>query len=343
MKLFRNIFIILIILTVAVIVGVMVYTNGRTFYNESEEVGNTAGNLYNGGLFCVQDGKIFFSNDAEDGSLYVMNSDCSNIKKVHNDKAVYINADENYVYYVRANNTKENNVGAFVMFFNTGVYRINRNGSNLKAISGDPGAYLTLKGNTLYFQRYNVDSGLYLYQYQIDGTAERLLYKDAVVPAIVKDNSLFYVGKSEDTNINIMDLSSFTYHTAFEGSFAYPIFLDNYIYYIDMVDGYHLYRMNQDGSNPTLLVKERCSTYNITNTGKYLYYQIDDGTNSGICRLSLETFEAETLMAGNYKQINVTDNYVFFKDFDNTNTYVVAAEGGSDISTFNPAGADSAK
>jgi hypothetical protein len=332
----KRILIVLVILTVAVIGGVVFYSDGRTYFNDEEEVGNTAGNIYNGGLFCENEGKIYFSNDAADGSLYVMNSDCSNIKELYDDKSVYINVDENYVYYVRANNTRENKSGNFLMFYNTGVFRINQNGSGFKAITGDPGAYLMLKGNNIFFQRYDVSVGLYLYKYQIDGSMERLLLEDAVVPATVIDNSLYYVGYSKDHDINALDLESFTTHPVYSGLFAYPIFMGDYIYYIDLADGYHIYRMNRDGTNKILLVDEQCFTYNITNTGKYLYYQVDDAKNNHIGRLNLETMEQETLLDGNYKQIHVTDNYVFFKDFDNTNTYIMSADGGPDVSTFNP-------
>jgi hypothetical protein len=337
----KRILIILAILTVVVTGSVLIYSSGRTYYNNDDEIGNTTGNIINGGLFCENEGKIYFSNDMADGSLYVMNSDCSNIKKVSNDKAVYINVDENYIYYVRANNTRENQSGNFLMFYNTGVFRINQNGSNLKAITGNPGAYLTLKGNNIYFQRYDVGVGLYLYKYQIDGSLERLLLKDAVIPSTIKDTSLYYVGYAKDHNINSLDLESFTTHPVFTGSYAYPIFMGDYIYYMNPEEDYRIYRMNSDGSNPTLLVDERCSTYNVTNTGDYLYYQVDDTKNNRISRINLETLDAETLLDGNYKQIHVTDSYVFFKDFDNTNTYIMPANGAPDVSIFSPLNPDS--
>jgi hypothetical protein len=332
--------IILGILTLLVVGGVIVYNNGRTYYNEEDEIGNTVGNIINGGLFCENDGKIYFSNDSADGSLYVMQSDCSDIRKLSDDKAVYINADENYVYYVRANNTRENQSANFLMFYNTGIFRINQNGSGLKAITGDPGAYLTLKGNDLFFQRYDVEKGLFLYKNNINGSMERLLLEDAVIPSAVIDNSLYYASYSKNHNINALDLDSFTTSPVYTGDFAYPIFQGDFIYFLDLSDDYHLYRMNQDGSNPTLLVEERCATYNITNTGKYLYYQVDDGKKNRISRMNLETTESETLLDGNYKQIHVTDNYVFFKDFENTTTYIMSADGSSDINTFNPPNLD---
>jgi hypothetical protein len=141
---------------------------------------------------------------------------------------------------------------------------------------------------------------------------------------------------SKDHNINALDLSSFVTSTQIEGNFAYPVFQGDYIYYLDLDNNYTINRMKRDGSERTVLVKERCSTYNLTNSGKFLYYQVDDGDNNKICRLSLETMEPETLLNGNYKQIHVTDNYVFFKDFDNKTTYVLSADGSSKLGTFDP-------
>lgn len=334
----KRVLIFLVVGTVAVVLGIFFYSLGRTYYNEEDEIGNTAGNIYNGGLFCEQDGKIYFSNDDADGSLYVMNSDCTNIKRVSDDKAAYINADENYIYYVRANNTRETSSNGFMAFNNTGVYRINQNGTGLKAFTANPGAYLILKGNSVYFQRYDVETGLYLYKYKIDCTGERLLVKDSVIPAAVIDTDLYYTGFSKDRDIHTVSLSSFTENTVISGSFAYPIFFEDYIYYIDMSDKYKIYRMKKNGSNPERIVNESCSTYNITNSGKYLYYQVDNNKSNRICRLNLANMKTETLMEGDFKQIHVTKAYVFFKDFNNKNTYMVEADGSSTINTFNPSG-----
>ena len=336
LKTIKRLLIFLVIATVITVCSLLIYNSNRTYFNDDNEVGNTTGNLYNGGLFCEQDGKIFFSNDAADGSLYVMDTDLSDMKFVYDDKAAFINADENYVYYVRANNTRDNQAGNILMFYNTGVYRLGHNGKGLKSFTSNPGAYLMLYGNNIYFQRYDVEIGLYLYRYQIDASMERLLLKDAVIPAAVMDNSLIYNGYSQDHNINAMDLSSFTYHPRFEGDYYYPIFQGDYIYYLNLDEDYKIYRMNLDGSNPTMLVNERCFTYNITNDGKFLFYQVDNGKNNRICRMNLETLVSETILEGNYKQIHLTDNYVFFKDYDNTNTYIMDPDGIIDISTFNP-------
>ena len=331
----KKVFIILLILTMAIVVGLKLYSFNRTYYNKEHVVGNTAGNIYNGGLFCEQDGWIYFSNDNDDGSLYVMKNDTTSIKKLHNDKAAYINVDENYVYYVRANNTRKNNEGGVFMFQNVGVYRINQNGTNIQLISDQPGNYLTLNGNNLYFQNYDVVNGIQLYRYRIDGTMKQLLSKDAIIPASIVDNKLYYTGFKQDLSIHSMDLTDFSTKTLFEGKYTMPIVFGDYIYYLSMSDKYTLHRMKLDGSDKMELVNERCSTYNITNNGKYLFYQVDS-KKARICRLDLETMESETLLEGNYKHIHVTDHYVFFKEFETNKTFILSEDGSSKLGTFNP-------
>lgn len=335
-KAIKKIFIFLVIVTVGALGTLWLLTCNKTFQNGEDEIGNTSGNIYNGGLFSEQDGMIYFSNANDKGSLYRTDANLVNFEKLHEDKAVFINVDENYIYYVRANNTRANNSRNALMYNNTGMYRINQNGSGLKAISYNPGAYLSLKGNHIYYQKYDVDNGLLLYQNTIDLSKEKLLLKDSVIPTAVMNGKLYFAGYSNNHNLNAIDLSSYNAKMILEGSFLYPIFHNGYLYYINIEDNYKIYRSNTDGSDPELLVDDRCSTYNITNSGKYLYYQIDNGESNRISRLNLETLESETLLEGNYKQIHVTSNYVFFKDFEDTTTFVILADGLTKVGTFNP-------
>ncbi len=335
-KLIIRIFITLTILTSVSVAGIYFYNKNRTYYNSEDEVGNAAGNIYNGGLFCEQDGHIYFCNNNADGSLFVTNATLTSFRQVTPDKAVYINADSNYIYYVQANDTyqnQKNKDGSFV-YYNTGVYRIKHNGSDLMAFTGNPGAFLTLKGNYVYFQKYDVDNGSFLYRYKIDKTEEQLLVKDSVIPAEIGSNSLYYAGQSKNLGINSLDLSSFTTRPVIKGSYLYPIYSGDYIYYINTKDHRRIYRMNKDGSEPTKLVNQRCSTYNITESGQYLYYQVDNNKANGVHRLDLTTMEDEIMLVGDYKQINVTKDYVFFLDYDGPNTYYAVADGEALVNIF---------
>lgn len=332
----KRVLTILIIFTVAAAIGFYYYTKGRTYYNSESELGNTIGNIYNGGLFCEQDNIIYFHNDLDHGKLYKMTSSIKNVQKVSDEKAVYINVDNNYIYYARANDITGYNPEFFSILNNNGVFRINLKGNGLKAFTGDPGAFLLLKGNYLFFERYSAKDGFHLARFKIDGSMERNLINAPAIPIASIKQAIYYTNNSKDTSIDAMNLSSYTRKTYYSGSFAYPIFTKNYIYYIDRDNKNNIYRMKHDGSNKTLLVKKSCSTYNITNSGSYLYYQVNGTKNDYIGRINLKTMKSETVKKGNYKQINITKYYVFFKDIDNKNTYVTLADQKLNVSNFQP-------
>ena len=222
------------------------------------------------------------------------------------------------------------------MFYNTFVFRININSSDLFSYTGKPSAYLFLNDNDLFFQKYDIGSGLSLYKNKIDGKHERLLIKDAVIPALVMDDKLYYAGNSATPGISTINLKSFTKYPLYEDSYYLPIFKDEYIYYIDTAKDNKIYRMLTDGSSSELIAAFHCSTYNITDNGKYLFYQVDDGINNGIYRIKTDTFETEQILPGDYKQIHITEKYVFFKDYDNTNTYMMFADGINNAIIFDP-------
>ena len=69
--------IIAVIVVIALIAAAVIfhYLSNRTHFNEGYVNSNTAGNLYNGGLFCEYDGTVYFSNPSDGGKLYSMSPD----------------------------------------------------------------------------------------------------------------------------------------------------------------------------------------------------------------------------------------------------------------------------
>ena len=90
--------------------GFMYYRHHQTTMNNESAVGNTSGNLINGGLFCEYDGKIYFANPNDNNKLYVMNSDCTSITKLSEDSVASLNVCGRYIYYVK-NNFNSSTIG----------------------------------------------------------------------------------------------------------------------------------------------------------------------------------------------------------------------------------------
>ena len=308
-----------------------------TLQNDGTVLGNTAGNLYNGGLFCEYDGMIYFANHKDDNSLYRMNaSDCSGIEKLHHDRVCYLNADENYLYYSRMNHQREEGSASIFTLFNTGLYRVNRkNGKNLHSIYRNPCGLALLYGNDLFFQHYQDGEGLSLHKITTDGENNAKLSSEALLPACVADGLLYYAGVNKDHNLHTLNPATGETATILDRYVYFPIVREEGIYFMTLGD-YTIHRYHPTNKTSEKLIDEPCASYNISNDGRFLYYQVDRTDNNRICVLDLNTMTSTTILEGNFGQIHVTSNYVFFTDFAETAVYAYATDDSGALSKFNP-------
>lgn len=330
--------VILLIVFVLAIIGIGVFSQwkNRIIWNDENAIGNTSGNLLNGGLFCETDDKIYFSNPNDDGALYSMDLNLENFKKENDDKVASINATNNYIIYARRNHEKETVIGQFYVFNLVGLYRKNRNNNIIKPLYNKEIGVAALSGNYVYYQHYDKKKGLEFYQVKIDGNEEKRITEEPINPATIINNELYYTGVTSDGNIHVMDLATGISNVIYEGNAYSCIVSGDYIYFIDLEHNYGITRINLDGTNPVLLVKESCSFYNISNSGKYLYYQIDNQKNNRICRMNLETKKSKVLKKGDFSNIHVTSDYVFFQEFKTGTIYVLSSGDSTDIHVFEP-------
>ncbi len=311
------------------------YHSKQTVYNDENVLGNSSGNLFNGGLFCEYENRIYFSNPEDEGRLYVMDADLSNYEKLSSDTATSINVAGKYIIYGRHNDQqKQTNENVFSIS-KTGLYRIDQNGENLKTLFDSAVNVVNLCGNTVYFQR-NTTSGFGTSMIDIDKSNSDDLTEEPIFPYAIDNGNLYYVGVTENHNIYRINLSSGQKETIYEGNTAYVTFADGYLYYLDLENSHALTRMNTDGTEKEVLVTEPTSTYNVTPDGNFLYYEVDNGENNGIFRMNLKNGISKTLMDGNYSNIHTTSVFTFFQSFDNGNYYVVQNDDDSSPVRFIP-------
>lgn len=316
-------------------IGLYAYFNEKIYYDSEDTVGNSAGNTYNGGLFCEIDGTIYFSNHRDDGMLYSMDADCTQIKKLSNDKVASLNADSHYLYFSRLNYAKADYSPNIFNYQNSGLYRMSRKNQSVSMLYDGLNLTACLAGNTLYYQHYDKNKGIELYQVSIDKKEEGLLLSDAILPASVRDGRLYYAGELYDHYLHALNLKTKS-DTIISENYCYlPIVTKAYIYFIAPADGYHLCRMSHDGSGVETLAEDFCFTYNISNDERYLYYQIDGGSDNRLVKLDLASGMKTTLIDGNFNKIHVTSNYVFFYNLDGTAVYAYNQKTGV-LNLFNP-------
>lgn len=319
-------------IAVIVIIFLAARISSKTYYNETNVIGNTAGNLYNGGLFCEHGDRIYFSNFNDDGVLYSMDLACQYVEKLGTDKPCYINADDHYVYYSRINYTKESQNA--LSFYNRGIYRMEHDGSELKMLYKDLNGLLSLFGNTIYYQHYTKEAGITFHKVSIDKKSESKISNEPIIPCSYYGDSLYYAGVSDDHYIHSLNMETNEDSIIYAGNCYMPIATEKGIYFISLEDNYALCFVDYNGENKTVLVDRFCSTYNISNDGKTIYYQLDGGNDNRICKLDVDSLVTETIIDGNYKNIHITSSYVFFRDYTETNTYAYTPTTG-ELRIFN--------
>lgn len=334
---------ILLTLMSVAILGFIVYVNltSRTVYNDEMTIGNTPGNIMNNGYFCENGDTIYFSNANDYDKLYSMDLNCSNFKRLGKTAVSDISCAGTYIFYASRNNKykdveSSSAVGDVLSSGGIGLFRCNLNGSHTQNLYSNAVGNATLAGNYIYYQHYDSENGLKLYKVKLDETEGTCLYTGRVNPAGIYNGNMYFAGTEEDHNIYKMSLFDDSYDKFYEGNCSNVIVFENNVYFLDLNNNYALTRVNMQGKKPELVVNDRVLTYNFSFNGKYLYYQIDNENNSRICQMNMETGEEHILLKGNFCDINVTSNYVFFKGFKTDHVYVIAVEDNPKLNIFDP-------
>ena len=310
-------------------------SQNETKMNSGYVNGNTAGNLYNGGLFCEYNGVIYFSNPSDGGKLYSMDADGKNLKKLTNDRATYINVDDNYIYYIR-NNSGSNLDFNFVAFHRNALVRVDHNGKNLLLLDTEPCLYASLLGNYIYYIHYDELNASTLYKVRIDGEDLQQVSKEAVYTCNADGQFFYYNGMSTDGSIHRFDTVSDTSIVVYSGNCYQPIVKGGSdVYYIDGNTNCSIVHTNMNFDNPTFITRDSVESYNVH--GSTIYYQrFDKNGNSGLCMIKNDGTGFEEIRKGDYCDIHVTTYFVFFKDFHTNEIYYFSRTNPYMIEVFSP-------
>ena len=264
-----------------------------------------------------------------------MDSNGKNLKKLSDDVATYINADENYVYYVR-NNVGNNMDYHFVSFYRNALVRIDRDGKNLLVLDTEPCMYASLIGNYIYYVHYDKTEASILYKVRIDGKEQKKVMSEAVFTCNADGQYFYYNGMSTDGSIHRYDTVSDTAATIYTGNCFQPIVKDGVdVYYIDGDTDCSIVHTNINFDNPTYITRDSVDSYNVH--GSYIYYQrFDKNGDSALCMIKNDGTEYRELRKGDYCDIHVTSYYVFFRDFHSGEMYYFARNNPSVIEKFSP-------
>lgn len=285
----------------------------RVPQNPEGTIGNTAGNLNNGGLFCEINGTVYFSNVYDGGALYSMNPDETNLRKLNSLKTSQINADANHIYFFGQNTGNQTGLG--YLRTRNAIYRSNLKGKETKAIKQIPVFNLQLVDNSLYFLHAPSGSEGCLYRIGTDKQNEEKLTSFVVNPSCAEDGIIYYNGTVDNHYLFSLDTKTDQATAIWAGNIWYPTKLGDYIYFLDVSSNYKLCRYDLSSGSVDIISEERVEMFNLNDM--YVYYQTNSSDGNALKRAFLDGTGVETIASGNYNNINITSQYVYFQPFDN--------------------------
>ncbi len=302
--------------------------------NDISVTGNTGGNLNNGGLFCELDGKVYFSNNYDNGCLYSMNADESELTKLSTSSVSSINAAGKHLYYFMDSGQGGTGLGYIVRTL--GVYRSDLSGKRTTCLVKDGCVTMQLCGDYIYYLRYNNKDFTKFHKIKTD-KSEDILVSDLIInPAACHNGIIYYNGQAKDHYLYALDTRTDESTVVYKGNLWYPVYHENYIYYMDVSENYRLCRYSLTDNIVEVLTNDRVDTFNVGNS--YIYYQKNDTSSPALMRMRLDGSGAETVAEGIYSHINLTSRYAYFNEFgDNVTIYRTPIEGAVDVKEFTAA------
>ena len=309
--------------------------------NDPYIVGNTAGNLYNGGYYAEQDGRVYFANAYDGYQLYSMNSDQTDIRLVAGGYNSYINISGNYVYYYSS--TTGNQTGLGYVMDGRGLFRTSLDGKRTVSLSRITSDGMMLVGSNLYYTAFYENPSdpnaalVTLDTVTINNENMSTLMSEHIKLGGYSNGRIIYSGVTGDHHIYAFSVDDGSISTLSANVNAYlPIIVADKIYYLDLDRNYHLCVLSLSDGTVTELVSERIDTYNLY--GNVVFYQTCNPDNYELRRLNLDLMNDELIASGVFCKINCTSTYTYFEAFGNqTPVYMVPTFGGSGISTFDAA------
>jgi len=303
--------------------------SGRVTSNPPGTIGNTAGNLNNKGMFCEYNNTVYFSNPMDNGTLYAMNPDETNLRKLNSSKVCNIVAGGDYLYYFQTETTEEGTLGAIA---NTHTFsRCNLDGKKAVEITRDVVVTGQLVDDYLYLLTAGKKHPVF-YKIKTDKSDKVQLADYNINPACASNGLIYYNGTQDNHALYCLNTETDVSELVWNGNLWYPILYGDYIYYMDLNTNYQLCRYSLSQKTTEILTTERVDCFNVGSG--YIYYQTNDATNPQLKCMHVDGSNAFVVAEGIYTNINMTSQYVYFQEFDIEGSLFHARLGSDNVNYF---------
>ena len=302
--------------------------------NPAGTIGNIAGNLNNGGIVCESEGRIYFANPYDSGSLYSMNVDETDCRKISTSVATSINVAGGYIYYFQSGSSGAAGLGSVRVPH--AFIRSHVDGSHGYTISRDVVVKAQVVGDRLFLEGTadNNHNAPYFMGVDTSGENMELLAQFGINPSCAYGDLIYYNNTEGDHNLMVYDTKSGSTALVLEGDFWNPVLDGGYIYYMVPSEGYQLRKYSLSDKTIEIVVSEKVESFNVLNG--YIYYQTM-GDNPHLAFVRTDGSGSTVVANGYYNSISMTSGYVYFKDYFNETSLYHTIPGSTSYSPVNSA------
>lgn len=336
--------IIFIVIVVAAIAEIIVIkqkkaNEAKVPHNDPYLVGNTAGNIYNRGLFAESNGKVYFANPYDGYKLYVMNPDQSNCKKLADGTASYLNVLNSYIYYYTS--TPGENSGLGYVRNGRGLFRTSTDGKKTFSLTKAESDSLIAVGDNIYFTDYEADEANDRAIVTVHKTTTSNKGNDEIIDQHIKlggynNGELYYGGINGNHYLYAYDTINDDIRVVADINVYLPIVEGDKVYYLDLDDNYKLKVYSLSDGSIQVLTEDRVDTYNLYDS--VIFYQTVEKNNYQLKRIYTDGTGEETIRNGVFKDINITSTYTYFTEFGSDYpVYQIETFGYGNVTTFDAA------
>ena len=318
----------IMILFIAGGLSILSYFSERIPANPDGTIGNTAGNLNNGGLFCEQNGRVYFANPKDKNCLYSMNADETDVKKIYDGNICNILAGGEYLYYFM-----REPVGTSLdkLRVSHAFYRSRLDGKKVKTMTNDVVIHAQLVNDSLYLMTTAGNTPSF-YRISTNRSAKTELADYLVNPSCARDGMIYYNGTKTNHYLYSHNTANDSSSILWRGNIWYPVLEGNYFYYLDVENNYRLCRYDYTNDVIEVLTHDRVDCFNIGSG--YIYYQSNSSSEPALKRMNLDGSGVTVIAEGNYTAIHITSQYVYFKDMLEENIWYHSPIGSDSYSSM---------
>lgn len=263
------------------------------------ELGNTPGNILNGGFAAENENFYFWATLGED-KVYKSTKDFSEVQKIFEGRfgAAEINVSDGYVYFT------DGTPGY--------LQKMTINGEKRRILTLSHVENVIVGGGRIYYKTFELENNTEkVYSCDLEGRNPILLAKN-VSQFCVDGETIYYTRRDDGNALWSMEISGKNQRKLNSEYTINPNFDNKYIYYT-VAESFNIFRMDKQKLQAECINNERCSGVNLL--GDWIYY----GRNRYIgplCRMSKDGKIKEVLLNAPIAEVNVVGDFVFYRRLD---------------------------